>query len=95
MATIEKKIWAVSEAYSMQPYRYVVGETFNPTNKGLLAHQMAVISRIEIEETSFQSSNHTLESYLYVVGYDANNNRLFTFQRNSVNLYYFQELQNA
>lgn len=94
MATIEEKIWVISEAYSMQPYRYVVGEPFNPTNKGVYDRQLSVIDKIIIETENFQSSNNTIETKEFVVGYDKNFNRLFKFHLNSVNIYYLQEGQN-
>ena len=72
---MKQKIKSITEAFSMQPIRCYVGES--PSNLNTLT---ATIERIELEPIG-----EDLSAY---IGYDSENNKLFQYLFNSVNVYY-------
>jgi len=64
-------IQSICEAYSMQPYSLYVGQNLNKK----------IITKI-VEEDVFING----DPYPYYVGYDKDENRLFEFRKDSVNV---------
>lgn len=80
-----QKIKSLSEAFSMQPMSYTVGEKLNryySTKPG------PVLARIEAEVKNYPVAGDPFECY-YFVGYDDEGNVLFEFRRESMNVFYY------
>jgi hypothetical protein len=72
------KVYAIIEAFSMQPNRYYIGMNMSDTiNRIVLVHHI-VLEDISINGDSFQ----------YYVGYSIDGKRLFEYRRESVNVHF-------
>lgn len=72
---MENKIRSISEAFSMQPKVFTVGEVVN--------YGLVIIARIVQEDVHIEG-----DPFAYYVGYDDKGNRLFEFRKGTVNVIY-------
>ncbi len=79
----DRKITEVTEAYSVQPQSYYVGDTYFGADKEA---EIALIT-FEQVEPYFQA----VETVNYYVGWDKNNNELFRLKADAVNVFFEPE----